>query len=87
MGMRTAIGQMGWLPLAALLVLLWTVVTAVNVVGTMQPYAGLGGEQVGQTFLGGAAGLLVLLGFGAAVAYAYAEMGETDPAPESFPPR
>lgn len=77
---------MGWLPVAALLVLLWTIVTAIDVVGSMQPYSGLGGDAVGQTFLGGAVGLLVLLGFGVAVAYAYTEMGRSEPAPESFPP-
>ncbi|MFB6270074.1 MAG: hypothetical protein ABEH83_09030 [Halobacterium sp.] len=87
MGLRTAIDQLGWLPIAGLLVLLWTIVTAISVTGMMQPYAGLGTEYVGQTFIGGAVGLLVLLGFGALVAYAYTEMGEAEPAPDSFPPQ
>lgn len=87
MSMRSAVGQMGWIPVAGLLVLLWAIVTAVNLVGTMQSYAGLGGAYVGQTFVGGAMGLLVLLGFAAAVMFVYGEMGEDGPAPESFPPR
>jgi hypothetical protein len=81
---RNAVARMGWLPVVALLVLLWAIVTAVNVVGQMQAYAS--GDYVGQTFVGGAVGLLVLLGFGIAVAYAYSEMGRSEPVPETFPP-
>ncbi|MXR22218.1 hypothetical protein [Halobacterium bonnevillei] len=81
---RNAVANTGWLPVVALLVLLWAIVTAVNVVGQMQAYAG--GDYVGQPFVSGAVGLLVLLGFGVAVAYAYSEMGRSEPAPESFPP-
>jgi hypothetical protein len=87
MALRNAIGRLGWIPIAVLLVLLWTIVTAISVTGMMHSYAGLDGGFVGQTFLGGAVGLLVLLGFGTAVAYLYDEMGEDEPAPEPFPPQ
>jgi hypothetical protein len=87
MGLRSAIEQTGWLPIAVLLVLLWTIVTAISLTGMMQPYSGLGGDYVGQTFLSGGMGLLVLLVFGAAVAYVYSETGESQPAPEEFPPQ
>lgn len=85
MGLRTGVKQLGWVPIAVLLVLLWTIVSAVNILGMTQSYAG--GEFVGRAFLGGAAGLIVLFGFGVAVAYLFSTMGETEPAPESFPPR
>jgi hypothetical protein len=87
MGLRSAIEQTGWLPIAVLLVLLWTIVTAISLTGTMQPYSGLGTEYVGQSFLSGGVGLLVLLVFGAAVAYLYSEAGESEPAPDEFPPQ
>jgi len=87
MSLRDSIGQMGWLPVAALLVLLWTIVTAINVTNIMDAYAGASGPFTGQAFVGGAVGVLVLLGFALSVAYVYGEMGETEPAPESFPPR
>lgn len=87
MGLRSAVDQTGALPVVALLVLLWTVVTGISVANTMQSYAGLGGNYVGQTFVGGAVGLLVLLGFAAATAFVYGEFGERAPVPESFPPR
>lgn len=87
MGLRSAIEQTGWLPLAVLLVLLWTVVTAISLTGMMQPYAGLGGEYVGQTFLSGGVGLLVLLVFGSAVAYLYGELDKGQPTPDEFPPQ
>ncbi|WP_353633534.1 hypothetical protein ABSL23_09430 [Halobacterium sp. NMX12-1] len=87
MSLRDAIDQTGWLPVAVLLALLWTVVTALNVVNLTQAYSGVTGPYVGQTFVGGALGLLVLLGFGAAVVYVYGEAGENEPTPESFPPQ
>lgn len=87
MGLRNAIEQTGWLPFAALLVLLWTIVTALNTVGMMQPYGGLGAEYVGQAFLSGAVGLLVLLVFASAVVLVFSEAGESDPAPDEFPPQ
>ncbi|MCG1002665.1 MULTISPECIES: hypothetical protein [Halobacterium] len=87
MSLRDAIDQTGWLPVAALLVLLWTIVTGIEVVNLAEAYSGVTGPYVGQTFVGGALGLLVLLGFAAAVVYVYDEAGESEPAPESFPPQ
>jgi|GEM_PF-1782287 len=87
MSLRDAIDRTGWLPVAALLVLLWTIVTALNVANLSQAYSGVAAPYVGQTFVGGALGLLVLLGFSVGVVYVYGETGESEPAPESFPPQ
>lgn len=87
MSMRSAIEQTGWLPIAVLVVLLWTVVTAFRLVGMMQPYGGLETEYVGPAFLSGGVGLLVLFGFAVALVFIFSELGESTPAPDEFPPR
>ncbi|MGB9963467.1 hypothetical protein [Halobacterium sp. CBA1126] len=87
MSLRDGIDQTGWLPVGVLLVLLWAVVTAIDVANLTHAYSGVTGPYVGQTFVGGALGLLVLLGFGAGLVYVYGETGEREPTPESFPPR
>lgn len=88
MGLRTAVhgNRMRLLPFALLLVLGWLFISLVLVWTEMGLSGDPASEFIGQAPASGLVGLAVIiltLLFGV---YLYAEMGETSPAPEQFPP-
>lgn len=89
MSLRNAFDQAGLvIPFAVMLALLWTILVAVEVAGTMQPYlTNVGvGMWVGQSWIAGVVGLCVLAVLGVALAYLSSEFGESEPTPQTFPP-
>lgn len=89
MSLRNAFDQAGFvIPFGVMLALVWVILVAVNVGNTMQPYmSGVGTDAwVGQSWVAGFVGLLVLAVLGGALAYLSSEFGESEPTPESFPP-
>ncbi|SEO67815.1 hypothetical protein SAMN04487948_104132 [Halogranum amylolyticum] len=84
MSFRTALSQSNVLPFAALGAAGWLGLTALQVVGTMQPL--WGGESVGQTAVTGLVGAIVIaVSVGLLVAL-LGELGERRPGPQTWPP-
>lgn len=83
MDLRTSLQQTRWITLAVLGVLIWTIVIWFEVLNTLDWTAA---SFVGQAGVSGVVGLLVLVGLFVLLVTLAAELGETDPAPESWPP-
>lgn len=84
MGLKTAFEHNPVLLMALLLFGGWLAVTAGSVVESIGDASR--GMWVGPNGVGGVMGLTVLLALGVLLVYLYAELAESDPAPESFPP-
>lgn len=84
MGLRTALEHNPVLTVGFLLAGGWIALTALNVASSMGPV--MGGGWVGHSGVGGLFGLAVLFVLGVLLVYLYAELAESDPAPETFPP-
>lgn len=84
MALKTAIEHNPVLTIASLLFGGWLAVTAANVFGSMDSI--LATDWIGPSGVSGLMGLIVLLVLGVLLVYLYAELAESDPAPESFPP-
>lgn len=85
MSFRTALSQSKVLPFAALGAAGWLGLTALQVVGTMEPLW-TGASLPGQTAATGVIGVLVILvSIGLLVALV-GELGEQGPSPQSWPP-
>lgn len=86
MSMRTAVKQSSLVTFLLVLAVAWIALTAVNVAQTMSGYESLAGPYIGQSFVGGIVGLVALVVTAFLFWYAYGELGETEPGPETFPP-
>lgn len=89
MGLRTAVqdNRMRLLPFGFLLVVGWLFVSLGVVWTRMNAFDGLHDQFIGQTPASGFVGLAVILLTLLFAIYLYAEMGETTPVPEQFPPK
>lgn len=85
MGIRTASQQNSLLLALLLLFIGWTALTLMNVVTSAGPLAL--GEWIGQHGVGGVIGGIVLLVILALAVGVFGELGESDPAPEEWPPQ
>lgn len=83
MALKTALEHNPVLTIAFLLFGGWLALTTLNVVSSM---GSLGGGWVGHSGIGGLFGLAVMFVLGVLLVYLYAELAESDPAPDSFPP-
>lgn len=92
MPLRTAINQNKILTFALLLVGAWTVLTWLQVLSSSEAFLSSSVPvvspvtAVGQVWVSGLVGLLVLLVFLGLLVVLWGELGETDPLPETFPP-
>ncbi|WP_129112831.1 hypothetical protein [Halegenticoccus tardaugens] len=84
MSLRNAIRQNAALTAVLFLFGGWTLFTLWSVYGSMGPVTG--GDWIGPNGVGGVAGVVILAVVLALVVTVYAELGETGPAPERFPP-
>lgn len=84
MALKTALEQNALLTVVFLLTGGWIALTALNVFASMGPL--VLGDWVGHSGVGGLFGLGVMLVLGVLLVYLYAELSETDPAPDGFPP-
>lgn len=83
MGIRTAIQQSRWVTLAALAVVIWSVVIWFEVLNGIE-WASM--DYIGRSAPSGVIGLIVLGAFIALLVAIYVELGEEEPAPQSWPP-
>ena len=84
MSFRTALSQSNVLSFAALGAAGWLGLTALQVVGTMQPL--WSGQSASQTAVSGLVGALVIaVALGALVAF-LGELGARNPRPQTWPP-
>jgi hypothetical protein len=90
MGMRTALSQARVVTIGVLAALLWTVVTVFRVFENMDLWgvanAGIVGDAIGTNAVGGILGLLVMTIAALAALHLLAELGDTEPAPDTWPP-
>ena len=92
MPLRTAIRQNRILTFAVLLVGAWTVLSWLHVLSISQSFVSgtvpiaSPGTLVGQVWVSGLVGLLVMLVFLGLLVVLWGELGELDPLPDSFPP-
>jgi hypothetical protein len=84
MALKTALEHNPVLTIAFLLFGGWLAITTLNVASSMGSLTGT--DWAGHTGPGGIVGLGVLFVLGVLVVYLYAELAESDPAPDSFPP-
>lgn len=83
MGVRTALQQMPWITLGALAVAIWAAVVWFEVLGLIE-WTSM--DYIGRSAPSGVVGLIVLAGLIALLVALFGEMGEEEPAPESWPP-
>ncbi|WP_280536092.1 hypothetical protein [Halopenitus sp. POP-27] len=83
MGIRTAFQQTRWITIGALAVAIWTVVVWFEVLGLIEWTAM---DYVGRSAVGGVIGLIVLGALVVLLVALFGELGEEEPAPESWPP-
>lgn len=84
MGIRTALRQGKAVTFAVLLVGIWTVLVWLDVYVSIEWASA---DFVGQSFVSGVVGLIVLAVLFGLLVVLYGELGETDPAPDPWPPR
>ena len=85
MALRTALQMSKVLVIGVLLFAGWLLLTVMQVFETMGSIT-LGNEVIGQGGASGIVGLLVMAVLAGLLLFLYSELGETDPAPEPFPP-
>ncbi|WP_096391355.1 hypothetical protein [Halopenitus persicus] len=83
MGLRTALRQTRWITIGALAVAIWTVVVWFDVLELMEWTAM---DYVGRSAISGVVGLIVLGALIVLLVALFGELGEEEPAPESWPP-
>ncbi|WP_122088367.1 hypothetical protein [Halalkalicoccus subterraneus] len=84
MALKTALEHNPVLTVAFLLFGGWLAITTLNVASSMGPV--MGADWIGHSGPGGVVGLAVMIALGVLLVYVYAELAESDPAPDSFPP-
>lgn len=84
MSFRTAVSQSNVLPFAVLGAVGWLGLTALQIVGTMQPL--WGGEIAGQTAVAGLVGGIVIAVSIGLLVVLLGELGERRPGPQTWPP-
>ena len=88
MSLRTALDSNSVLVFAVLLFGGWLVLKWLDVLEIMRTVGDLGLDQaVGQTVASGVVGLIVMAALAGLTVVLFGAMGETDPVPETFPPR
>lgn len=86
MGTRETIRRGSWITFFVLLFGGWTVLAGLSVINTAEASFSTA-TTIGQTAVSGAIGLLVMFGVLVLLFVLYGELGENDPAPETFPPQ
>ena len=90
MGLRTAFSQARIVTIGVLAALLWTGITALRVFENMDLWgvasAGIVGDAIGTNAVGGILGLLVMAIAALAALQLFAELGDVEPAPDTWPP-
>ena len=85
MALRTALQMSKVLVIGVLLFAGWLLLNVMQVFETMNSLE-LGNQVIGQGGMSGVIGLLVMAVLAGLLLFLYSELGETDPAPEPFPP-
>lgn len=83
MGVRTALQQMRWITLGALAIAIWSIVTWFEVLELIE-WGSM--DYIGASAPSGVVGLIVLAALVGLLVALFGEMGEEEPAPESWPP-
>jgi hypothetical protein len=83
MGIRTALQQTRWITLGALAVAIWAVVVWFEVLELID-WTSM--DYIGRSAPSGVVGLVVLAALIALLVAMFGELGEEEPAPESWPP-
>ena len=90
MGLRTAFSQARIVTIGVLAALLWTGITALRVFENMDLWgvasAGIVGDAIGTNATGGIVGIAVLVIAMLAALQLFAELGDAEPAPDTWPP-
>jgi len=86
MSMRTALRQTRWVTFGVLAAVVWTLLITFEVATAFDWTAFSPGAFVGQTAVGGIAGVAVLVLLLGLLVVLYSELTETDPAPQAWPP-
>jgi len=88
MSLRNAMRQSRLLTFAVIAFMAWLVVTLVRVWSDMGARweTGAAGGYIGSNPIGGAMGVLVMLGLLALLLVFYSEVGHSDPGPSTWPP-
>lgn len=90
MGMRTALSQARVVTLGVLAALLWLVIAGLRVFDSIDFWgvanAGVVGDAIGTTAVGGIFGLLVMGVTLIVAVHLLAELGDVEPAPDAWPP-
>jgi len=87
MTLRTALREARVVTVAVLIATLWTVLTVLDVAGRFNWMAFDTSEYVGQTAVGGVVGLLVMIALLGLLVGLYAEVTESGPGPDPWPPQ
>ncbi|GGO00512.1 MULTISPECIES: hypothetical protein [Haloarcula] len=86
MTLRTALQQSKILTFVVMGAFVWLLLSLLNVMGTFDWAAINTGDFVGQTAVGGIAGVVVLAVLLGVLVVLYSEVSETSPGPEAWPP-
>lgn len=86
MSLRTALQNSRLLTFGIIAGFVWILLNLITVVGAFDWYAAASGDFIGQNAVGGIVGAVVLLVILGGFITLYSEAGETDAAPESWPP-
>ncbi|WP_435062467.1 hypothetical protein [Halobaculum sp. EA56] len=86
MGLRNAVSQSWVLTAMATAIGLWCAYVAVQTFAASENIWAFDGSYVGTNAVGGLAGVAVLAGIVALLLVYLGELGESDPAPEAWPP-
>jgi hypothetical protein len=88
--MRTAFSQARIVTIGVLAALLWTGITVFRVYGNIDFWgvanAGIVGDAIGTNAVGGVVGILVMVIAMLAALQLFAELGDAEPAPDTWPP-
>ena len=91
MALRTAFSQARIVTIGVLAALLWLVVAGLRIFDSIDFWgaanAGIVGDAIGATTAGGVLGLLIIGVTLLLIVNLLGELGETDPTPDTWPPR